>query len=80
MLWNYFGKPDDDLHDLNLGNFFLIQFHAPAQEYVIVFKVIQISTSSLPNLNWTKLTLYVKQAILGHNIRDSASSNTIAVQ
>ncbi|KAK7837708.1 hypothetical protein CFP56_020855 [Quercus suber] len=37
MLWNYFGKPDDDLHDLNLGNFFLIQFHAPAQEYVLVF-------------------------------------------
>ena len=47
MLWNYFGKPDDDLHHLTLGHFFLIQFHAPAQEYFAVLSVIQISLYSL---------------------------------
>ena len=43
MLWIYFGNPDDNPHHLTLGHFFLIQFQAPAQEYVIVFLVIQIS-------------------------------------
>ena len=75
MLWNYFGKPDDDLHDLNLGNFFLIQFHAPAQEYVIVFTVIQISLFSLSTSNRLSL-LWMLTSNLGTYNKESASSNT----
>ena len=49
MFWNYFGKPNDDLHHLTLGHFLLTQFHfhAPAQEYFDVLSVIQISIYSL---------------------------------
>ena len=47
MLWNCFEKPDD-LHHSTLGHFYLIQFHAPAQEYYIVFSLIQISLYLLP--------------------------------
>ena len=64
MLWNCFEKPDD-LHHSTLGHFYLIQFHAPAQEYYIVFSLIQMPIFT-SNLNQTKLTLDVKQTILGH--------------
>ncbi|KAM3729504.1 hypothetical protein ACB098_12G017400 [Castanea mollissima] len=76
MFWNYFGKPDYDLHCLTLGHFFLIhQFHAPAQECFAILSVIQISLFSLSTSNRLSL-LWMLTSNLGTYNKESASSNT----
>ena len=75
LFWNYFGKPDVDLHHLTLGQFLLIQFHSPAQECFAVHSVIQISLSSLSILNRLSL-LWMLTSNLGMYNKESASNDT----
>ena len=54
-----------------LRHFFLIQLHAPAQEYFVILLVIQISN--------TMLTLDAKQAIWGTHNKESASRRKVVL-